>query len=308
MQNKNNHELRDILTAKQYRVTQENGTELPFLNIYWNNKRAGIYVDLITGEALFTSLDKYNSGTGWPSFSKPMNKEALFEVEDTSGNMTRMEVRSQSSDSHLGHVFPDGPKPTGLRYCINSAALRFIPVENLEKEGYGELRSLFAQETRTASFGAGCFWGVEAAFNKLDGVVNTSVGYMGGSVKNPTYEQVCTNRTGHVEAVQVEYDPKKISYERLLEVFWSIHDPTTPNRQGLDSGSQYRSVIFYHSPAEKLLAEKSKQRLEESGKFRDAIVTEIVQARDFFRAEDYHQGYYEKRRIKPTCHIPVKKY
>ncbi|MFH1414023.1 MAG: bifunctional methionine sulfoxide reductase B/A protein [Candidatus Omnitrophota bacterium] len=304
MQNKNNHELRDILTAKQYRVTQENGTEMPFMNKYWNNKNAGIYVDLITGEPLFTSMDKFDSGTGWPSFHKPIGQKAVFELEDTSGNMTRTEVRSQTSDSHLGHVFPDGPKPTGLRYCINSAALKFIPVEDLEKEGYGELRSLFAQETRIASFGAGCFWGVEATFSKLEGVVNTTVGYMGGSTKNPTYEQVCSNRTGHAEAVQIEYDPKKISYEKLLEIFWSIHDPTTLNRQGLDTGSQYRSVVFYHNPEQKLLAEKVKQGLEGSDKFQNPIVTEIVQAGEFFRAEEYHQGYYEKRGIKPTCHIP----
>jgi len=147
----------------------------------------------------------------------------------------------------------------------------------------------------TATFAAGCFWGVEAAFRRVSGVISTTVGYTGGTVENPTYEQVCTDRTGHAEAVQVEYDPARISYEALLDVFWSCHDPTQRNRQGPDVGRQYRSAIFFHDTEQEQAAKGSKAALEASGRFRQPIVTEIVPAAPFWRAEDYHQQYLEKR-------------
>ena len=157
--------------------------------------------------------------------------------------------------------------------------------------------------TEKATFAAGCFWGVEAAFRKVDGVTKTTVGYTGGKKTNPTYEEVCTDRTGHAEAVLVEYDPLKISYEKLLDVFWNKHDPTTPNRQGPDVGSQYRSSIFYHTSEQRDAALSSKKRLEESGKHgRKRIVTEIVPATEFYPAEEYHQMYYEKHDLT-TCRI-----
>lgn len=157
--------------------------------------------------------------------------------------------------------------------------------------------------TEKATFAAGCFWGVEAAFRKIDGVTKTTVGYTGGKKTNPTYEEVCTDRTGHAEAVSVEYDPLKVSYEKLLGVFWNKHDPTTPNRQGPDVGSQYRSAIFYHTPEQRDAALSSKKRLEESGKHgRRRIVTEIVPATEFYPAEEYHQRYHEKHNMT-TCRI-----
>lgn len=146
-----------------------------------------------------------------------------------------------------------------------------------------------------ATFGAGCFWGVEAAFRQLDGVTSTAVGYMGGALKNPTYEDVCTDRTGHAEVVQVEYDPAKVSYDQLLKVFWENHDPTTKNRQGPDIGTQYRSVIFFHTPEQQAAGKASKDKLEREGVYRLPIVTEIAAAPEFYRAEDYHQQYLEKR-------------
>jgi len=153
-----------------------------------------------------------------------------------------------------------------------------------------------------ATFGAGCFWGVEAAFRELPGVVDAVSGYEGGTMENPTYQDVCTDETGHAEVVEVTFDPTLTSYDKLLDAFWNLHDPTTLNRQGPDVGTQYRSVIFYHSPEQEAIAKASKQKLEASGRFRRPIVTQIVPAQTFNRAEEYHQRYLEKRGVK-SCHI-----
>ncbi len=149
-----------------------------------------------------------------------------------------------------------------------------------------------------ATFGAGCFWGIEASFRKIEGVASTTVGYAGGSFKDPTYKDVCSGKTGHAEVVQVEYDPSKVSYEELLRVFWNIHDPTTLNRQGPDIGTQYRSAVFFHNPEQEAVAAASKQKLQSSGRYQKSIETEITPASEFYRAEDYHQQYFEK------CGIP----
>jgi peptide-methionine (S)-S-oxide reductase len=146
-----------------------------------------------------------------------------------------------------------------------------------------------------ATFGAGCFWGVEETFRQLPGVVETAVGYEGGALLNPTYRDVCTDRTGHAEVVQVEYDPERISYDELLNVFWENHNPTTLNRQGPDSGTQYRSVIFYHTPEQAATAQASKEQLQTSGRYKRPVVTQIVEAQPFYRAEEYHQKYLAKR-------------
>jgi peptide-methionine (S)-S-oxide reductase len=156
--------------------------------------------------------------------------------------------------------------------------------------------------TEKATFGAGCFWGVEETFRRTKGVTNTTVGYEGGTLANPTYQDVCTDRTGHAEVVQVEFDPAQVSYEQLLDVFWNSHDPTTRNRQGPDIGSQYRSVIFYHTPDQQAAAEASRERLESSGRHRRPVVTEIVPAATFYPAEEYHQRYLEKRG-RAHCHL-----
>jgi len=153
-----------------------------------------------------------------------------------------------------------------------------------------------------ATFGAGCFWGVEAAFRQIKGVKATAVGYMGGKLKDPTYQDVCTDRTGHAEVVEVEYDPSEVSYEELLRVFWDNHDPTTLNRQGPDTGTQYRSIIFYHTPEQEAAAKASKDALAKSGRYKRPIVTEITAAPEFWRAEDYHQQYLEKRGLA-QCHL-----
>jgi len=154
----------------------------------------------------------------------------------------------------------------------------------------------------TATFGAGCFWGVEAAFRQVKGVLDTAVGYCGGWLENPGYSEVCTNKTGHAEVVQVSYDPTQVTYDQLLEVFWGAHDPTQLNRQGPDAGTQYRSVIFYHDPQQEAAAVASRDRLQSSAKYGRPVVTEIVAGMPFYRAEDYHQKYLEKRGLA-SCHI-----
>jgi peptide methionine sulfoxide reductase msrA/msrB len=311
-----NDELKRTLTPEQYRVTQECGTEPPFRNAYWDNKAPGIYVDVVSGEPLFSSLDKFDSGSGWPSFTKPLEPN-ITEKQDLSHGMVRVEVRSKNADSHLGHVFPDGPRDRGgLRYCINSAALRFVPAERLTAEGYGQYASLFpfvkqegAQEAARAGqevaiLAGGCFWGMEDILRKIPGVLDTEVGYTGGWLKNPRYEDTHDSKSGHAEAVRVVFDPSKLSYEELLERwFFRMHDPTTLNRQGNDVGTQYRSAIFFTSEAQRATAEAVKARVDKSGKWKRPIVTEIVAASTWYPAEDYHQDYLVKNPNGYTCHF-----
>ncbi len=311
--------LKEKLSAEQYRVTQENGTERPFRNAYFDHHEEGLYVDVVSGEPLFLSKHKFESGTGWPSFFQPADPSAIVEKRDVSHGMVRVEVRSKQGDSHLGHLFDDGPKPTGQRYCINSAALRFVPKAKLAEAGYGVWLAQFeAPQTATATgskpmteptkdtiiLAGGCFWGMEELIRKIPGVLETDVGYAGGASSGATYEQVKTGKTGHAEAVRVVYDPTKLKLEDLLEVhFFRMHDPTTVDRQGNDVGSQYRSAIFYTSDAQRQVAEAVKAKVDKSGKWKRPVVTQVVAAGPFSVGEAYHQDYLQKHPGGYTCHF-----
>lgn len=265
-------EWRKILTPEQFAVMRQRGTEPAFSNKCFNIHQTGTFVCAACGNPLFDSGTKFESGTGWPSFNEALSGDRVKIVKDTSHGMIREEVTCARCDSHLGHVFRDGPPPTGLRYCMNAVALQ---LKHFEK----------------ATFAAGCFWGVQAEFDATKGVVKTTAGYTGGHVKNPTYEQVCSHTTGHAEAVEVEFDPAQISYRQLVDLFWTIHDPRQQGGQGPDLGDNYRSSIFTHSAGQQATAEASKAE-EEARKA--GVVTEITPASEFYSAEAYHQHYKSK--------------
>jgi methionine-R-sulfoxide reductase/methionine-S-sulfoxide reductase len=294
------------LTPDQYRVTQRNGTERAYSGEFWLHDEPGIYVDVVSGEPLFASVDKFDSRTGWPSFTKPVDGRNVVTKRDFTMLFPRTEVRSAHGDSHLGHVFKDGPRNRGgLRYCINSAALRFVHRDDLEAQGYSDYVTLFIKEDsmneyKTAILAGGCFWGMQDLIRRQPGVVSTRVGYTGGRNDNATYR----NHPGHAEAVEIVYDPAQTDYRALLEFFFQIHDPSTKDRQGNDLGSSYRSAIFYVDDEQKQVALDTIADVDACGLWPGKVVTEVVPASDFWEAEPEHQDYLLRIPNGYTCHWP----
>ncbi len=286
-------EWKAALTPEQFEVMRKCGTERPFTGRYNDFWEKGVYACAGCGAPLFRSETKYEHGTGWPSFTTPADEKNIEYRDDFSLLAKRIEVRCATCGAHLGHVFDDGPGPTFLHYCINSASMSFEPEAAEKAPGPGRA----AAGTETATFAAGCFWGVEHKLGRIPGVLSTVVGYTGGRKVDPTYEEVCADRTGHAEAVEVTFDPAQVSYTDLVRRFFSLHDPTQVNRQGPDRGSQYRSAIFYHGEAQREAARKVMEELESSKKLKKRLATELVPAGTFYRAEEYHQKYFEKQGV-----------
>lgn len=285
------------LNEEEARVILNQGTEPAFCGNLTDNKKDGTYVCRLCELPLFKSDAKFTSGTGWPSFFQPFDNDHVLTRSDESFGMVRDEIVCARCGGHLGHVFTDGPKPTGLRFCVNSVSLEFV-----EKGDSLPLKPVAAQ-VETAYFAGGCFWGVEDRFAQLDGVLDAVSGYMGGDTQNPSYKDVCYGNTGHAETVMLRYDPSKVSYKELLEFFFKIHNPTQGNRQGPDVGTQYRSAIYTANAQQEQLAKQFVVDQQQKGKWSDkTITTELAPAGVFYAAEDYHQDYHLKN--GGHCAIP----
>ena len=278
------------LTENEARVILHKGTEAPFSGEFYKNNVKGKYYCKHCGAELFSTENQFDSSCGWPSFDDEF-PNSVKKVLDRDGQ--RIEILCQKCDGHLGHIFHgEGFTTKDARYCVNSISLDFVA----EKNG---------KNFETAYFAAGCFWGVEYFLKQNEGVKSVRCGYMGGKVENPTYEQVCGKKTGHLETVEVIFDKNQTDFETLARVFFEIHDPTQTNGQGSDLGPQYLSAIFYTSEQQKNIAEKLIEILTQKGL---NISTKLIAAPQFWPAELYHQNYYFHNGKQPYCHRKIKRF
>ncbi|MBD3368274.1 MAG: bifunctional methionine sulfoxide reductase B/A protein [Candidatus Eisenbacteria bacterium] len=286
-------EYRD-LTHEEERVIVDKGTEMPFTGEYVDHFESGTYHCKRCDAPLYRSTDKFKTSCGWPSFDDEI-EGAVRRERDADG--IRTEILCANCGAHLGHVF-EGERltDTNIRHCVNSISLVF----RSDSEANAE-----AENTKKAYFAGGCFWGVEHLFEQKEGVISASSGYMGGSVEDPSYRQVVSGGTGHLETVEVEYDPEKVSYEDLAKYFFEIHDPTQEGGQGPDIGPQYISAVFYSTEDEKKTAERLIGILKDKGY---DVVTDVRPAGEFWEAEGYHQDYYEQKGTQPYCHAYTKRF
>jgi len=281
----------NFLSEFEEYVIKEKGTEAAWTGKYTNLKDAGTFICKQCGQALFRSEDKFDSRCGWPSFDDEI-EGAVKRYPDADG--MRTEIVCSNCGAHLGHVFEgEGFTDKNLRHCVNSVSMDFV-ADDLEDGRY-----------ETAILAGGCFWGVEYYLQKMEGVKSVVSGYTGGQVKNPSYREVSSGRTGHAEAVKVVYDPDKVTYEEVLRTFLEIHDPTQVDRQGPDIGEQYRSAIFYMNDYQREIAVKLLDILRDKGY---DIATELTRAGEFYDAEKYHQDYYFEKGSTPYCHGYVKRF
>ena len=272
------------LTAEEARVIISKGTERPFSGQYYSLKDDGTYVCKQCGAELFKSDDKFSSNCGWPSFDDQIPGSVKF-ILDADGQRT--EIQCAKCGGHLGHIFyGECLTQKNARYCVNSVSIDFKK-----------------HEERTIVLGGGCFWCIEAVFQNMPGVIKVASGYAGGTVKDPSYEEVCEGETGHAEVIKVQYNPDKVSLSEILELFFLVHDPTTLNRQGADSGTQYRSIIIYNDPADKKLIDDYLSKIK--GSYSEPIVTEVKTYTDFYEAEDYHKNYYNTHKTQPYCSMVI---
>ena len=281
------------LTIKEIAVIENKGTELPFTGKYNLHQEEGQYICKKCNAPLYQSTDKFISSCGWPSFDDEI-EGAVRREPDADGRRT--EILCANCGAHLGHVF-EGEHYTdkNIRHCVNSISLNFVPKEKVEKTKVDEI----------AIFAGGCFWGMEYYFQKVKGIKSVEVGYIGGHVDYPSYQDVCSHNSGHFEAIKVVFNPREIGYEELAKLFFEIHDPTQVDGQGPDIGPQYKSAIFYESEQQKEIAQKLIRILEKKGL---KVVTELLEAETFWIAEDYHQNYYENKGGNPYCHFRVKRF
>ena len=279
------------LTAEEQRVIVDKGTERAYTGKYDKFFERGVYLCRRCGAALYRSDDKFDSGCGWPAFDDAV-PGAVKQLPDADGRRT--EILCNYCGGHLGHVFfGEQLTSANTRHCVNSISMDFV--------SNAELPARF----KKAVFAGGCFWGVEYYLQQMKGVIAAVSGYTGGTKDNPTYEEVCSGRTGHIEAVEVLYDPAGVDFEDLARAFFEIHDPTQVNRQGPDVGEQYKSAVFYADDEQKQIAEKLIDQLRAKG---HKVATVLRPATTFYAAERYHQDYYFRKGSTPYCHRPVKRF